>query len=206
MKNFSFDTKKVIVFDLDGTIVNLTADWIALKDKLIENYKRIYDNNCEFKRISKCLDRIVEKNDEEELENFFKVIRKYELENIQETELIEESIFFINNIELFGVEKETKFAILSLNTRNSIIRALKIAGIHDKIAFIVGREDVRRWKPAPDGLLKIQKFFGIKKQEMVYFGDLENDILTGRNAGIQAYLIDDLINHVNKTKNKLKKN
>lgn len=206
MKNFSFDTKKVIVFDLDGTIVNLTADWIALKDKLIENYKRIYDNNCEFKRISKCLDRIVEKNDEEELENFFEVIRKYELENIQETELIEESIFFINNIELFGVEKETKFAILSLNTRNSIIRALKIAGIQDKIAFIVGREDVRRWKPAPDGLLKIQKFFGIKKQEMVYFGDLENDILTGRNAGIQAYLIDDLINHVNKTKNKLKKN
>lgn len=204
--NITFKHKKVIVFDLDGTIVNLTADWTGLKHKLLENYKRIYDNNCEFKRISKCLDRIVEKNDEEVLENFFEIIRQYELENIQDTELINQSIFFINNIELFGVEKETKFAILSLNTRSSIIRALKIAGINDKIAFIVGREDVRRWKPAPDGLLKIQKYFKIKKQEMVYFGDLENDILTGRNAGIQAYLIDDLINHVNKTKNKLKKN
>jgi len=204
--NIIFKNKKIIVFDLDGTIVNLTADWIQLKDVLIGKYKKIYNDNCELKRISKCLDRIVEKNDEEVLENFFEVIRQYELENIQDTELIEESIFFINNKELFGVEKETKFAILSLNTRSSIIRALKIAEIYDRIAFIVGREDVRRWKPAPDGLLKIQKHFKIKKEEMVYFGDLEYDILTGQNAGIQAYYIDDLINYVSKTKNKLKKN
>ena len=109
-------------------------------------------------------------------------------------------IFFIKNKDFFGVKNDAKFAILSLNTRDPIIQALELANIRDNIELIIGREDVRKWKPAPEGLIKIQNHFKIKKEEMVYFGDLENDLLTGENAGIDAYLIDDLINLVNKKK------
>ncbi len=198
MKLLSFSDKRVIIFDLDDTIVNLTADWMALKDNLVDKYRQIYKEQCDFERISKCLEKIVEKNDENILEIFFDIIRQYELENIKDTQLIEETIFFIKNKDLFGVKNDAKFAILSLNTRDSIIRALELASIRDKIDFIIGREDVRKWKPAPEGLIKIKNHFKIKKEEMVYFGDLENDLLTGENAGIDAYLIDDLINLVNK--------
>ena len=200
MKLLSFSDKRVIIFDLDGTIVNLTADWMALKDNLVDKYRQIYKEQCDFERISKCLEKIVEKNDENILENFFDIIRQYELENIKDTQLIEETIFFIKNKGLFGVKNDAKFAILSLNTRDSIIWALELASIRDKIDFIIGREDVRKWKPAPEGLIKIKNHFKIKKEEMVYFGDLENDLLTGENAGIDAYLIDDLINPINKKK------
>lgn len=200
MNNISFTEKKVIIFDLDGTIVNLTVDWMALKDILVEKYREIYKEQCDFKRISRCLEKIVEKNDENILENFFGVIRHYELENIRDTQLIEEIIFFIKNKDFFGVKNDAKFAILSLNVRDTIIQALELANIRDKIELIIGREDVRKWKPAPEGLIKIQNHFKIKKEEMVYFGDLENDLLTGGNAGIDAYLIDDLINLVNKKK------
>lgn len=206
MVKISFETKKVIIFDLDGTIVNLTADWMSLRDVLVEKYREIYEEQCDFERISKCLDTIVEKKDEEILEQFFDIIRQYELENIKDTQLIEESIFFINNKELFGIKNKVKFAVLSLNTRRSIIRSLELANIHNKIDLIVGREDVRRWKPAPDGLIKIQKYYKVSKKEMMFFGDLENDLLTGKNAGIEAYLIDDLIKFVNKIKNKQKNN
>lgn len=202
MTKISFEAKKVIIFDLDGTIVNLTADWMSLRDVLVEKYREIYEEQCDFERISKCLDTIVEKKDEEILENFFDIIRQYELENIKDTQLIEESIFFINNKELFGIKNEVKFAVLSLNTRRSIIGSLELANIHNKIDLIIGREDVRRWKPAPDGLLKIQKYYKVNKKEMIFFGDLENDLLTGKNAGIEAYLVDDLIEFVNKVKNK----
>jgi len=200
MNNISFTEKKVIIFDLDGTIVNLTVDWRALKDNLVKKYREIYKEQCDFERISRCLEKIVEKNGENILENFFGVIRHYELENIRDTQLIEETIFFIKNKGLFGVKNNAKFAILSLNVRDTIIQALELANIHDKIELIIGREDVRKWKPAPEGLIKIQNHFKIKKEEMVYFGDLENDLLTGENAGIDAYLIDDLINLVNKKK------
>ena len=206
MTKISFEAKKVIIFDLDGTIVNLTADWMSLRDILVEKFREIYEEQCDFERISKCLDTIVEKKDEEILEHFFDIIRQYELENIKDTQLIEESIFFINNKELFGIKNKVKFAVLSLNTRRSIIRSLELANIHNKIDLIVGREDVRRWKPAPDGLIKIQKYYKVSKKEMMFFGDLENDLLTGKNAGIEAYLIDDLIKFVNKIKNKQKNN
>ena len=204
MDNFSNKYKKVIVFDLDGTIVNLRADWMALRDALVEKYREIYEEKCDFERISKCLDRIVKRKDEETLENFFDIIRQYELENIKDTQLIKETIFFINNKELFGIKKETKIAVFSLNTRSTIIRSLEIANILNKIDLLVGREDVRKWKPSPEGLLNIQNYYTFKKEEMIFFGDLEKDILAGKNAGIEAFYIDDLIKLVNKKGRELK--
>jgi len=200
MKNLSFTGKKLIVFDLDGTIVDLAVDWMSLKDLLVERYEELYQESCDFKSVSKCLEKMVEKQDESNIQNFFDIIRHYELKNIRDVKLIDETIFFINNKNLFGIENEMKFAILSLNTRDTIIRALEIADITDKIDYIVGREDIRKWKPDPEGLIMIKNHFKVKKEEIIYFGDMEKDLLTGENAGIEAYLIDDLINIVNKKK------
>jgi HAD superfamily hydrolase (TIGR01549 family) len=200
MTRISFKDKKAIVFDLDGTVVNLAADWMSLKKKLFDMYKNVYNEVCLFESVSACLSNIIEKGDIEILENFFDIIRKYELENIQENKPIEETIFFINNKEEFGVKEDTKLAILSLNTRLTIIKSLKLANIMDKFDFCVGREDVRKWKPDPEGIHKIQVQFGLKKEEMIYFGDLKKDILTGENAGIDVFYIEELINLVKQRK------
>ncbi len=189
----SFKNKKVIVFDLDGTIVKLAADWHSLKDVLAERYSEYYQEECQFRSISACLSNIIKRNDEEELRKNFEIIRQYELENIRENVPIEESVFFIKNLSLFGVQKTTKLAVLSLNTRRTIIESLKLANIYELIDFIVGREDVRKWKPEPQGLLKIKEHFDVKKEEMVFIGDLDNDLLTGQNAGIDSFLVDELI-------------
>ncbi len=194
----SLKNKKVIVFDLDGTVVKLTADWRLLKDILIDQFREYYGDDCNVKRISSCLNEVVQRGDERILQNFFDIIQEFELKSMNNTHPIEETVTFINNKELFGVKKEAKLAILSLNTRITIIKALELANITNKIDYIVGREDVRKWKPAPDGLFKIQKYFNVKKKEMIFFGDLENDLVTGKNADIESYYIDDLIKLVKK--------
>ncbi|MFX1323379.1 MAG: HAD family hydrolase [Promethearchaeota archaeon] len=198
MNKISFNGKKVIIFDLDGTIVRLAADWNELKNILVDKYSELYDEHCSFKSVSACLSKIVERNDEDVLHNFFDVIRQYELKNILENQPIEEVVFLINNKEEFDIEKGIKLAILSLNTRETVITSLKLAKVFQKFDFIVGREDVRKWKPDPEGILKIQEKFKVKKEEMVYFGDLEKDILTGKNAGIKTYWVNDLIKWVRK--------
>ena len=203
MNKLSFKSKNIIVFDLDGTIVRLSVDWMSLKEKLYNDYKKIYSENCSFESISTCLSKLVEKGDEEVLGNFFEIIRQYELVNIYDNQPIKETIFFINNLEIFGLDKSVKLAILSLNTRKTIVTSLKLANISYKFDYIIGREDVRNWKPDPEGLLRIQDFYKVKKEEMIYFGDLKKDILTGKSAGIDVFLIEDLINFVNKKKENL---
>lgn len=204
MKKFRFKGRKVIVFDLDGTIVNLSADWNSLKTKIEENFLETYGEKGEFDRISAYLKEIVDKKDDMNLEIFFNIIRHYELKNIKETQPIEETIYFIKNKEKFGVEKGTKVAILSLNTRATILESLKLVNLIDEIDHIIGREDVRKWKPNPEGLFKIQDHYKIKKEEMIFFGDLQNDIQTGERAGIDTFFINDLINGVKIYKKKRK--
>ena len=200
MKGAPFKDKRVIVFDLDGTIVRLSVEWISLKNKLMNEYLKIYDESCSFESVSACLSKIVERNDNHVLESFIDTIRQYELEKIHETQPIEETVFFINNKELFGVKKNTKLAILSLNTRKTIISSLKLVKIYNKFGIIIGREDVRKWKPNPEGLLKIQNHYNVRREEMIYFGDLRKDVLTGNNAGIDAFYINELISLVHKKK------
>lgn len=200
MQMISFKHKKVIIFDLDGTIAKLAVDWGHLKRLLTKRYNDVYGEDCEFVHISACLDQVVEKGDEVELERFFKILEDYEMKSIKENKYIEESIFFINNLSKFEVPKEIKLAVLSLNTRKTIIESLKLGDIFEKIDFIIGREDVRKWKPNPEGLLIIKEHYKVKSEEIVYFGDLEKDIITGNNAGIETHLISELINLVNEKK------
>jgi len=202
--NISFENKRIIVFDLDGTIVHLDTDWDHLKMLLSKRYAKLYKGEkCEFEHISACLSHVVKKNDEIELSNFFDMILDYEMKNIRNNEEIEESIFFINHLELFGIKKETKLAILSLNMRETIMTTLKLAKLTQKFDLIIGREDVRAWKPNPFGLLEIQKQFNVKKKEMIFFGDTETDLKTGNNAGIEVHLVKELINLVKSKKQKM---
>ncbi|TFG07132.1 MAG: HAD family hydrolase [Promethearchaeota archaeon] len=193
----SFKNKKFLVFDLDGTIVDLAVDWKKLKKELSQRYSRLYGENCDFHSISGCLDYVVEKKDKEELNNFFNLIESHETKNLDENIQINETVFFIKNLELFNVNEDVKLSVLSLNTRKTITESLKLINILDKFDFIVGREDVRKWKPNPEGLLKVQEHYGCKKEEMIYFGDMKKDLQAGQDAGIETHLIDELIELVN---------
>jgi len=200
MNNNLFRNKKVIVFDLDGTIVNLFAPWHALKDTLSQRYAKLHEEDCNFSSISECLSEVIKNGHESELLENFDIIRKYELENITKTEPIEEVVFFINNKEEFGVDPDAILTVFSLNTRRTIKESLDIAGITDKITFTIGREDVRKWKPEPEGLFRIKERFNVSTKEMIFFGDMEKDIDAGKAAGIDSFYIDKLIKIVRKIK------
>jgi beta-phosphoglucomutase-like phosphatase (HAD superfamily) len=76
-----------------------------------------------------------------------------------------------------------------------------MAGVDDKFEFYVGREDVKAWKPNPEGLLKIREHFQVLKEDMIYFGDLQMDLVAGAKSGVETYIINDLINFIKKVRN-----
>lgn len=196
----SLKSKKLIVFDLDGTIVKLVADWHSLLKALNTRYSKTFKERGHFNSMSGLLNEIVARGDEEELQHNFSIIQQYELEKITKNEPIKDIIYFINNKELFGVNSAVKLAVFSLNTKATIIKSLQLAGVVKKFEFFIGREDVRTWKPEPEGLLKIQDHFQVLSKDMIYFGDLKKDLLAGANAGVESYFISDLKKLVKKVR------
>ncbi len=199
MTKLSFKGKRLIIFDLDGTIIKLNVDWRSLKERLNKRYSKLYsDEDCGFSSISRCLNEIVKREDNEELLNFFDIIRERELEGIEGSKIIDEAVYFIKNIEKFELNPDVNIAIMSLNTHSTVENALKYAGVLEHVDYIIGREDVRKWKPNPEGLLKIQQKFNVEKGEIIYLGDMNKDLETGKRAGVDSFLIDELIDLVNK--------
>jgi HAD superfamily hydrolase (TIGR01509 family) len=57
-------------------------------------------------------------------------------------------------------------------------------GVRQLFHTIVGREDVRRRKPHPDGVLQCLRQLGLEPDDAVYVGDSPIDIEAGRAAGL----------------------
>jgi Predicted phosphatase/phosphohexomutase len=109
------------------------------------------------------------------------------MENIGKFEPIDDLISFIRGLNGY------KMAIFSLNSRRVIETCLERLDLSKKFDTIVSGEDVKKLKPAPDGILKILKILGIEKENSIFLGDSYVDLKAGRAAGITSVLsIEDL--------------
>ena len=140
---FYFERRKAIVFDLDGTIVNLNVNWKKLKNILSRRFTTLYGITHKFHTITEYLDKVLEQEDEIEFVNFLNIIEQFELKNIVKSKYLKETLFFINNLESFKVQEGTILAVLSLNMRKTIIESLKNANIYEKFEFMVIRCSAR---------------------------------------------------------------
>ena len=76
--------------------------------------------------------------------------------------------------------------VVSSNSREVLRAILEREGVAARFGVLVGREDVRLPKPAPEGLLLACERLGIAPREAVYAGDNVADIEAARAAGMPA--------------------
>lgn len=81
---------------------------------------------------------------------------------------------------------ECKIAIATTDKTERAVLAMKILGIYDKLAMIVGEDKVKNYKPYPDMLDLILQELAIDKQHAVMVGDALTDVEMGVNAGLAA--------------------
>ncbi|MBI5158945.1 HAD family hydrolase [Candidatus Micrarchaeota archaeon] len=83
-------------------------------------------------------------------------------------------------------EKKVKIALVSNGDGARIREELKEHHIHSFFNTIVTSDDVREFKPSPNGLIIALKRLGVKKSEVLYVGDSEDDVRAGKRAGIKT--------------------
>lgn len=175
---------KLVIFDLDETLLRIPADWDLVKKEVIAYGKKEgvqFDEKAHIIPLSAAVSNTDERKNEVD-----SIWRKHELEAVEKkgVERYPKAEEFVKSLHGKGL----KLAIASNNNHATIAAALEKAGISDCFAMLVGRDDVMNPKPAPDMLLMLAWKFKLSKEDIVFIGDSANDAEAGKAAGIRTIL------------------
>lgn len=168
---------KVIIFDLDGTLVDLKVDWKSLKNKLENTFQK------EFQPLHDGIRKLGNL----EKEKAFEIIRNYELENLEKWEI---NLFFINWI----IQNSNKkiICILSNNTKSTIEKFLVKTNLTNYISYYITLDDVNKAKPNDEGFNKIINHFDLELNEVILIGDSTSDEIIAKKNKIKFLFSNQL--------------
>jgi phosphoglycolate phosphatase len=86
-------------------------------------------------------------------------------------------------------ERGLKLAVCSNKPLPYTKVLLATLGIAERFDAVLGPEDVRKPKPAPDMLIAGLARLGVKADEAIYVGDMTVDITTARGAGVRVCVV-----------------
>jgi len=181
--NKIIDKKKVIIWDFDGTIVNLDIDWNNLKKDILDlcdAHNLDCKNETRLNNILTILSNCGLKK------QAFQIIDHYE--SRAQYKVIENTLKIINSLN------DKIHCIFSDNLRNTILRILKNIGISDSFKSIISKEDVVNYKPDSDGLKMIlNRFDEINHSEVLYIGDSLKDEKVAAECNVDFIKISELL-------------
>jgi pyrophosphatase PpaX len=76
--------------------------------------------------------------------------------------------------------------LVTSKMKSGAARGLRVAGLEDAFAVIVGADEVEHPKPHPEPVLKALERLGAPAAGAVFIGDSRHDLECGRAAGVQT--------------------
>ena len=180
---------KICIFDLDGTLVksqesiarpvNMTLEYFGLPHQPVEAFNYFAGDG-----IKNALRRaLIASGDSDavHLEEGLPLCRNWlEEDPCFHVAPYDDVVSALEELKESGV----KIAVLSNKQHTSAINVVETIfgkGLFDCIQGQTNRIPI---KPDPTGVLEILDQFGAAKEECLYFGDTNTDMMTGHNAGV----------------------
>ena len=82
-------------------------------------------------------------------------------------------------------ENNQKACFISTNTRESMDSVLKKHNLESLIDFSISGDEVKNYKPDPEGIVKTLKYFNAEPDEAIFIGDSLHDLGAARNANVK---------------------
>jgi phosphoglycolate phosphatase len=176
----------VVVVDLDNTLCKLGVDWDAVKAQL-EQLAAAAGADVEEVGIWPLMEAAQQPGREQLLRDMERLVTNAELAGARDCPH--------NQALVEWVERETAgrpVSVLSLNSRRAVQLALDQNRLSHLVTHIVGREDVRRIKPDPEGMLVLAERHGVEPAAMLLVGDKDGDRECAERAGAGFLHVEEI--------------
>jgi HAD superfamily hydrolase (TIGR01549 family) len=136
---------------------------------------------------NKSIEYIEKKFTKTEAEKFYlameKFLSKYELDSAKKSKLFPETIQTLETLRKLG----TKIGLVTNTSIKAVNIVFQTHRLKDYFDVVVTRENVKKLKPDPEGILLAVKKLGVKDFFMV--GDLVHDVTAARSANGSSILV-----------------
>jgi phosphoglycolate phosphatase len=192
LRSFDPHSIKLVIFDLDGTLIDSRLDLVhsvnaALRHidrpELPEDVIASYVGDGAPVLIQRALggEAVEESLVRKGLEFFLSYYREHKLDHTTVYTGIREALAAIQNSNNGNPRRMAVLTNKPVNPSRAIVEALGLASYFSQV---YGGNSFSTKKPDPEGALKLLSEAGIQPEQAAIVGDSHVDIRTGRNAGL----------------------
>lgn len=171
------NSMKLLMFDFDGTLVNLPVNW----KKLREDLRRLLRSKSFLVPLFPSIEAITE-NHRELREKAWKLIEEYELRAVRGIKLDFEMVELFNKLKAKGY----RIVLLTLQGRIPIEKALKKLKLQRFFDHIITREEIIDREKQIEKMLELSN---VKPSQAVVVADRLHDISTASRLGCKTIAI-----------------
>lgn len=176
-------TKKLFIFDFDGTLVNTFYDSVIAYNKALEQHGREvyhYDKleDLEFDDFIENMTR-----DEEILETYGEIYTNSNMEYTKPYPGIMEVLETLDN------NPEVELAICSNRIQNLLDMLTERLFSNINFKYVIGYNEGGYFKPNPEMMNQILDHENYSRDEIIYIGDRGTDIKTAKNSNLDLILV-----------------
>jgi len=168
---------KVLILDLDGTLVTLPIKW----DELREKVRRLLKTDHPLKPLAPSIPKAA-KGRADLIRKAFRIIEKAELEASNNAKFDEELFNFLRWVKNKGM----KVGLVTLQGEKPARKTLKRLGVLNFFDLIVTRESslIRR-----EQLMMSIRKFRVDPKEVIFVGDSYSDVKAGKELGLLTVVV-----------------
>ena len=181
---------KLIVFDLDGTLLDTIYDLHEAMNYVLKKYNyRLITLDMAKQNIGTGIRNFIKKsiNDESNnnIDNMFNDFMDYYSKNYNNKTKLYDGIYDI----VYNLKKDGYILGVISNKRYEILNNLVNDYFRDLFSFVIGDGSGFKKKPDNESILYIINRYNINKEELLYIGDSDTDIITINNSGCMGLIV-----------------
>ncbi len=181
---------KLIVFDLDGTLLDTIYDLHEAMNYVLKKYNyRLITLDMAKQNIGTGIRNFIKKsiNDESNnnIDNMFNDFMDYYSKNYNNKTKLYDGIYDI----VYSLKKDGYILGVISNKRYEILNNLVNDYFKDLFSFVIGDGSGFKKKPDNESISYIINRYNINKEELLYIGDSDTDIITINNSGCMGLIV-----------------